>query len=52
MAKQVILEADLGGTPVSAEELAQVPDFADIRPQIWGKFPGAIAKKTTTARLT
>ena len=49
MAKQIILEADLGGMPVSAEELAQVPDFADIRPQIWGKFPGAIAKKTYRA---
>ena len=49
MAKQVILEADLGGTPISGEELARVPDFADIRPQIWDKFPGAIAKKTYRA---
>ncbi len=46
MAKDVILAADLGGTPLSAEELAAVPDFAGIRPQIWEKFPGAIAKKT------
>ncbi len=46
MAKDVILAADLGGTPLSPEELAAIPDFAGIRKEIWGKFPGAIAKKT------
>ncbi len=46
MAKDVILAADLGGTPLSPEELAAIPDFASIRKEIWGKFPGAIAKKT------
>ena len=46
MAKDVILEADLGGTPLTGEELAAIPDFAGIRKEIWGKFPGAIAKKT------
>ena len=46
MAKDVILEADLGGTPVSADELAAIPDFKGIRKEIWDKFPGAIAKKT------
>ncbi|MGH9660610.1 MAG: cyclic nucleotide-binding domain-containing protein, partial [Bryobacteraceae bacterium] len=46
MAKDVILEADLGGTPLGAEELAAIPDFQGIRKEIWGKFPGAVAKKT------
>jgi CRP-like cAMP-binding protein/Fe-S-cluster-containing hydrogenase component 2 len=46
MAKDVILEADLGGTPVSADELSAIPDFKGIRKEIWDKFPGAIAKKT------
>src|SRR5262245_9762433 len=46
MAKDVILAADLGGTAVTPEELAAVPGFAGIRKEIWGKFPGAIAKKT------
>ena len=45
MAKDVILAADLGGTPLAPEELAAIPDFAAIRKEIWGKFPGAIAKK-------
>jgi CRP-like cAMP-binding protein len=49
MAKDVILEADLGGTPLSPEELAAVPDFSEIKPKIWEKFPGAIAKKTFRA---
>jgi CRP-like cAMP-binding protein/Fe-S-cluster-containing hydrogenase component 2 len=46
MAKDVIQAADLGGTPISAEELAKIPDFAGIRPNIWEKFPGAISKQT------
>src|SRR5437762_12984761 len=46
MAKDALLEADLGGTPLSPDELASIPDFKSIRKEIWGKFPGAIAKKT------
>ena len=46
MANKIISEADLGGTPLTPEQLAQIPDFADIRPQVWGKFPGAVARKT------
>ncbi len=45
MAKDVILAADLGGSLLSAEELAAIPDFAGIRKEIWDKFPGAIARK-------
>ena len=45
MAKE-LLEADLGGSPVTADELAEIPDFKGIRKEIWEKFPGAIAKKT------
>jgi CRP-like cAMP-binding protein/Fe-S-cluster-containing hydrogenase component 2 len=45
MAKDVILSADLGGTPLTAEELASIPDFKGIRKEIWDKFPGAIARK-------
>src|SRR5713101_1971751 len=45
MAKDVILTADLGGTPLGSEELAAIPDFAGIRKEIWDKFPGAIARK-------
>ena len=45
MAKDVILTADLGGTILSSEELAAIPDFAGIRKEIWDKFPGAIARK-------
>ena len=44
MAKE-ILEANLGGEPISAEELAAMPDFKGIRKEIWDKFPGAIARK-------
>ncbi len=44
MAKE-ILTADLGGRPLSPEELAAIPDFAVIKKEIWGKFPGAIALK-------
>src|SRR5580765_4294535 len=44
MAKE-ILTADLGGDPLTAEELAAIPDFAGIRKEIWDKFPGAIARK-------
>ena len=46
MAKDAILEADLGGTPLTSDELAAIPDFKGIRKEIWDKFPGAIAKKT------
>ncbi len=49
MAKDVILAADLGGTPLSPDELAAIPDFAGIRKEIWSKFPGAIAQKTLRA---
>jgi CRP-like cAMP-binding protein len=45
MAKDVILEANLGGTVLTPEELAAIPDFAGIRKEIWDKFPGAIARK-------
>jgi hypothetical protein len=45
MAKDVILAADLGGDVLSADDLAAIPDFAGIRKEIWGKFPGAIARK-------
>jgi CRP-like cAMP-binding protein len=46
MAKNVILEADLGGTRLSADELNAIPLLSTIRKEIWDKFPGAIAKKT------
>jgi CRP-like cAMP-binding protein/Fe-S-cluster-containing hydrogenase component 2 len=45
MAKDVILAADLGGTILTSEELAAIPDFAGIRKEIWDKFPGAIVRK-------
>jgi|GEM_PF-872213 len=45
MAKDLFQQADLGGTPLTAEELATIPDFSGIRKEIWGKFPGAIARK-------
>jgi CRP-like cAMP-binding protein/Pyruvate/2-oxoacid:ferredoxin oxidoreductase delta subunit len=45
MAKDIILAADLGGSLLSADELAAIPDFAGIRKEIWDKFPGAIARK-------
>ena len=45
MAKDVILEANLGGTILSPEELAAIPDFAGIRKEIWDKFPGAIVRQ-------
>jgi len=45
MAKAEILEATLGGTKLSPEELAAIPDFAGIRKEIWDKFPGAIARQ-------
>src|SRR5207244_10088125 len=44
MAKDLI-EADLGGEVLTAEQLAAIPDFAGIRKEIWDKFPGAIARK-------
>jgi CRP-like cAMP-binding protein/Fe-S-cluster-containing hydrogenase component 2 len=44
MAKDLI-QADLGGEILSAEQLAAIPDFAGIRKEIWDKFPGAIARK-------
>ena len=49
VAKDVILEAALGGEPISASELAAIPDFAAIRKEIWDKFPGAIVRKTYKA---
>src|SRR6266568_6837295 len=49
MAKDVILEANLGGTILSAEELAAIPDFAGIRKEIWDKFPGAIVRQEYSA---
>jgi CRP-like cAMP-binding protein len=45
MAKDVILQAELGGTPVTPDELAAIPSLSGIRKEIWGKFPGAVAKK-------
>jgi CRP-like cAMP-binding protein len=45
MAKDVILQAELGGSPVSADELAAIPSLSGIRKEIWGKFPGAVARK-------
>src|ERR1039457_3826374 len=48
MAKE-ILEADLGGAKLTAEELVAIPDFAGIKKEIWGKFPGAIARKEYSA---
>jgi CRP-like cAMP-binding protein/Fe-S-cluster-containing hydrogenase component 2 len=44
MAKDLI-QADLGGEILSAEQLAAIPDFNGIRKEIWDKFPGAIARK-------
>jgi CRP-like cAMP-binding protein/Fe-S-cluster-containing hydrogenase component 2 len=44
MAKDLI-QADLGGEILSAEQLSAIPDFAGIRKEIWDKFPGAIARK-------
>lgn len=48
MAKE-LLEADLGGTKLSGEELAAIPDLAGIKKEIWGKFPGAIVRKEFSA---
>lgn len=45
MSKDVIVAADLGGTPLSPDELAAIPELSSIRKEIWGKFPGAIARK-------
>src|SRR5258705_4746591 len=44
MAKEII-PAELGGDLLTPPELAAIPDFAGIRQEIWGKFPGAIARK-------
>ena len=44
MAKELI-RAELGGTPLTADELAAVPDFKGIRKEIWDKFPGAITRQ-------
>ena len=46
---QGIPTADLGGTPLTPAQLAEIPAFADVRPQIWEKFPGAVAKQTYRA---
>src|SRR5580704_6996323 len=45
MAKDVILEATLGGAKLTPDELAAIPDFAGIRKEIWDKFPGANARQ-------
>ncbi|MFN7936338.1 MAG: cyclic nucleotide-binding domain-containing protein [Bryobacteraceae bacterium] len=45
MSKDVIVAADLGGTPLTPDELAAIPELSTIRKEIWGKFPGAIARK-------
>ena len=45
MAKDVILEADLGGSKLTSDELAAIPAFSGIRKELWDKFPGSIAKK-------
>src|SRR5947209_8239986 len=37
--------ANLGGTILSTEELAAIPDFTGINKGIWDKFPGAIVRK-------
>src|SRR5262245_31247183 len=44
MAKDLI-QADLGGEILSADQLAAIPDFSGIRKDLWDKFPGAIARK-------
>ncbi|MBI3207565.1 MAG: cyclic nucleotide-binding domain-containing protein [Candidatus Solibacter usitatus] len=44
-APKELLLADLGGTPLTAEELAAIPGLAGIKKDIWSKFPGAIARK-------
>src|SRR5947208_12848901 len=48
MAKDLI-QADLGGEILTAEQLAAIPDFAGIRKEIWDKFPGAISRKRYSA---
>jgi CRP-like cAMP-binding protein len=45
MAKDVILQAELGGSAVTPDELAAIPSLSGIRKEIWGKFPGAVARK-------
>src|SRR5262249_22483565 len=45
MAKDVIVPADLGGAPLTPEELAAIPDFSGIRKEVWSKSPGAISRK-------
>jgi CRP-like cAMP-binding protein/Pyruvate/2-oxoacid:ferredoxin oxidoreductase delta subunit len=45
MAKDVILQAELGGAAVTPDELAAIPSLSGIRREIWSKFPGAVAKK-------
>jgi len=46
MAKDVILTADLGGTPLSPAEILAIPDFSKLNARALEKFPGAIAKQT------
>src|SRR5437667_7775615 len=48
MAKDLI-QADLGGEILTADQLAAIPDFAGIRKEIWDKFPGAIARQEYSA---
>jgi CRP-like cAMP-binding protein len=45
MAKDVILQAELGGSAITPDELAAIPSLSGIRKEIWGKFPGAVARK-------
>ncbi len=45
MAKDVILAADLGGTPLTPEEILSIPDFSKLNAKALEKFPGAIARK-------
>ena len=46
MAKDVIIQAELGGAAVTPDELAAIPSLSGIRKEIWSKFPGAVARKT------
>jgi CRP-like cAMP-binding protein len=46
MAKDVILEADLGGQALTAEEIVAIPAFSTFKVEILKKFPGAMARKT------
>lgn len=45
MAKDVILAADLGGTPLTPQQILEIPDFSKLNVKALEKFPGAIASK-------